>query len=104
VDRCLGLLHTDGTADRLREQSDSGYTAEKFHALHTAFSLECYPRSSAGALAKSLPVVANGDLLRSENAANTLPRILGVRVAGEKQSMAVPEMDGRDGTIRATEA
>jgi hypothetical protein len=89
---------------REQDECESGYTSNYLHALHTTFSLECYPRSSAGALAKSLPVVANGDLLRSENAANTLPRILGVRVAGEKQSMAVPEMDGRDGTIRATEA
>jgi hypothetical protein len=89
---------------KAHEECESGYTSNYLDALHTTFSLECYPRSSAGALAKSLPVVANGDLLRSENAANTLPRILGVRVAGEKQSMAVPEMDGRDGTIRATEA
>jgi hypothetical protein len=89
---------------KAHEQYESGYTSNYLHALHFTFSLECYPRSSAGALAKSLPVVANGDLLRSQNAANTLPRILGVRVAGEKQSMAVPEMDGRDGTIRATEA
>ena len=86
------------------ERCESGYTSNYLHALHATFSLECYPRSSTGALAKPLPVVANGDLLRSQNAANTFHRILGVRVAGEKQFMAVPEVDGRDGTIRATEA
>lgn len=86
------------------EQCDSGYTSDNLHALHATFSLECYPRSSTGTLAKPLPVVANGDLLRSQNAANTFHRVLGVRVAGEKQFMAVPEVDGRDGTIRATAA
>ena len=87
-----------------QEQCESGYTSDNLHALHATFSLECYPRSPTGALAKSLPVVENGDLLRSQNAANTLPGILGVRVAGAKQFMAVPEVDGRDGTLRATAA
>ncbi len=51
-------------------------------------------------MAQSLPIVEDGDLLRGQDAADPLSRILGLRVAGAQQSLAFSEMDARDGALR----
>jgi len=55
--------------------------------------------SSPCSLAKSLSFVAHGNLLRSENDADWIYRILGIYVAGAPQSLAIFEVDRRDGTL-----
>src|SRR5216684_1235664 len=63
------------------------------HALPCPFSVERDQRPPAGAVAKSLPVVAHRDLLRSKDEADRLPGVLGIHVAGTRQSLALPQMD-----------
>ena len=59
------------------------------HALPCPFSLERDQRPPAGAVAKPLPLVAHRDLLRSEDDADRLPGVLGIHVAGARQSLAL---------------
>src|SRR5467141_2569311 len=69
------------------------------NALPCAFSVERDQRPPAGAMAKSLLVVAHRDLLRSKDDADRLPGVLGIHVAGTRQSLALPQMDRCDGTV-----
>src|SRR5260370_39543471 len=57
------------------------------HALPCPFSLERDQRPPAGAVAKSLPLVAHRDLLRREDDADRLPGALGIHVARSWQSL-----------------
>src|SRR4029077_2541279 len=73
------------------------------HALHASISMERNPRTSPRPVAQPLPLVASRDLLRGQDAADRLSRILGVHVAGAQQSLAISEMDGRNRTLRASQ-
>jgi hypothetical protein len=57
---------------------------QKAHALYSSLSLERNPRASAGAVAQPISAVANGNLLRRQDAADPLPGVLGIRLEGEK--------------------
>ena len=48
--------------------------------------------------------MASRDLLRSENATDRIPGILGVRSKRTKASLAVSTVDGGDGTTRPSQA
>jgi hypothetical protein len=63
-------------------------------ALHAPLHVECYTRTPRDAVAQSLLVMENRDLLRGQNAADRFPGILGVLVARTYKPMAIPEMDG----------
>src|SRR5258708_32856454 len=67
------------------------------HALPCPFSVERDQRPPAGAVAKSLPVVAHRDLLRSKDDTDRLPGVLGIHVAGTRQSLALSQIDRGDG-------
>jgi len=74
------------------------------YAPFAPFSLERHERPSAGSLAKSLSFVAHRDLLRRQDDADRFPGVLGISVAGAHQSVALFEVDGRDGALRSPQA
>src|SRR5215471_8788532 len=73
------------------------------HALHLTFHLERHPRTPARALAQPVPAVAHGDLLRREDAADPLHRVLGLYVARALEPVAISEVVGGNGTLRAAQ-
>jgi len=75
------------------------YTRTNSDAVHSSISVERNPRTSPHAMAQPISALASGDLLRGKDATNRLSRLLGVHVAGAQQSLAIPEMDGWDGTL-----
>src|SRR5712692_8827628 len=76
----------------------------KLHALHAQISVERDSRTSPYALAQPLSALAGRDLLRCKDAADRFSGILGIRMAGAQQSLAISEMDGGDGTLRPPQA
>ena len=74
------------------------------NALHVAIHVERHARTSSDTVAKSVPVVANRNLLRREDAANRLSGILGISLARAQKPLAFPQMDWRDGTLRKARA
>ena len=71
-----------------------------FHALHAPISMERDPRAPLYSVAQSLPVMANRDLLWSEDAADRSSGVLGIYLAGAEESMAFSEVDCGDGALR----
>lgn len=55
-------------------------------------------------MAQPLPALAHGNLFRLEDGQDRLCGILGVHGTGKKTATPLPEMDGGDGQLRATEA
>ena len=74
--------------------------SNKNYALHAPISLECHSWASSDTVAQSLSAVAHRDLLRCQNAADRVHRILGIYVARTPESLAFFEMDWRDGALR----
>jgi hypothetical protein len=69
-------------------------------ALRHSISMERNPRAPACALAQSLSAVANGNLHRGQDAADSFHRILGVHLAGKSASVAFSEVDWGNGEVR----
>jgi hypothetical protein len=55
-------------------------------------------------VAKSVPALANRDLLRGEDGQGRFPGVLGVFVPGAKGTGAIFEVDGENGSVRQAEA
>src|SRR4029077_6036241 len=69
-------------------------------AADAALSLELHPRPPDCAVAQSLSSVADRDLHRGQDDPDWIPGILGILVDGANQPVAVPEVDGGDGSLR----
>ena len=85
----------------------SGYLVvytEYSDARTSTIFLERNPRTSLCPVAQPLPALAHGNLFRPEDGQDWLCRILGVHGAGEEAASPLPEVDGRDGQLRAAEA
>jgi hypothetical protein len=48
--------------------------------------------------------MAHRDILRSEDDANRISGVLGISVAGARESVAISKVDRRDGSLRSPEA
>src|ERR1700680_1583048 len=55
-------------------------------------------------MAKSLPAVANRNLLRGEDATDRTPGVLGIHLAGAQEFVAFSEMDSGNGALRPSQA
>jgi hypothetical protein len=55
-------------------------------------------------MAQPLPALAHGNLFRTEDGQDRLCGVLGIHAAGKKTAPALPEVDFRDGQLRAAEA
>src|SRR5579872_7050635 len=71
------------------------------NVFHAAIHLAGQPRPSPGAVAQPLPALAHGNLQRRQNAADRLPGVLGLHVAGTAQPEAFFGVDYGDGTLCA---
>src|SRR5262245_8700560 len=69
------------------------------HALHASIYVECDVRTSFHAVAQSILTLADRNLLRCKDAANRLSRILGISLARAPKSLALSQMDRRDGAL-----
>src|SRR6266550_8167161 len=72
----------------------------KRHALHSAILVERNSRAPPHPVAQPLSAVADRNVLWREDAADRFPGILGIRVAGTPQSLALSKMDSRNGPLR----
>jgi hypothetical protein len=54
-------------------------------------------------VAQPLPALAHGNLFRPEDGQDWLCGVLGIHGAGKKTASPIPEVDGRDGQLRAAE-
>jgi hypothetical protein len=66
--------------------------------------VEFDPGPPSRALAQPIPAVAHRNLLRRQDAANWISGILGVSLAGTRQSLEILEVDVRDAAARASSA
>jgi hypothetical protein len=66
--------------------------------------MERHPRASSRAVAKSLPAVANRNLLRRKNATNRTVGVLGIYLARTQEFMALSKVDSGNGTLRPSQA
>jgi hypothetical protein len=64
------------------------------YALHAAISVERDARAPFGPVAKSIPALANRNLLWRQDAGDWIPGVLGIHVARAQKSMAISKMDG----------
>lgn len=55
-------------------------------------------------MAQPLSALAHGDLFRPQDGQDRVCRILGIHGARKKTTAPIPEMDGRDGQLRAAKA
>src|SRR5579885_2554749 len=55
-------------------------------------------------MAKSVPSLADRDLHRIQDEADRIPGVLGIHVARTQRTVALPEVDGRDGTLCPSQA
>ena len=74
------------------------------HALHFSFSLECHQGSSSHPVAQSIPALAHRDLYGREDDADRFSGVLAFHLAGAPPSVAILEVDWRDGAVRASES
>jgi hypothetical protein len=74
------------------------------HALHFSFSLECHQGSPSHSVAESIPALAHRDLYGREDDADRFSRVLAFHLAGASPSVAILEVDWRDGAVRASES
>jgi hypothetical protein len=74
------------------------------HALHFSFSLECHQGSPSHPVAQSIPALAHRDLYGREDDADRLSGVLAFHLAGAPPSVAILEVDWRDGAVRASES
>ena len=72
--------------------------------VHAPLPLERDSRPPPCSLAQPVSSLARGDLLRSENAADWIPGVLGIRPARTKAPLAISKVDGGDGTPRPSQA
>src|SRR5579872_3587910 len=66
--------------------------------------MERHPRTSSRAMAKSLPAVANRNLLRRKNATDRTVGVLGIYLARTQEFMALPKVDSGNGALRPSQA
>ena len=78
--------------DSILASGKPGY--DGLNALHAAICVERNPRAQVGAVAQSVLVVADGDLLRGEDAADRVSGVLGVSMARTSPPVAISEVDG----------
>src|SRR5258708_4271322 len=74
------------------------------HARTLTIPMELNSRASLCSVAQPLPALAHGNLFRPEDGQDWLCGVLGVHGAREKTTAPLPEMDRRDGQLRATQA
>jgi hypothetical protein len=74
------------------------------HALHFSFSLECHQGSPSHPVAQSIPALAHRDLYGREDDADRFSGVLAFHLAGAPPSVAILEVDWRDGAVRASES
>ena len=74
------------------------------HALHFSFSLECHQGSPFHPVAQSIPALAHRDLYGREDDADRFSGVLAFHLAGAPPSVAILEVDWRDGAVRASES
>jgi hypothetical protein len=67
--------------------------------LHSPLSMERDPRAPLYSVAKSLPSMANRNILWSEDAADRSSGILGIHLAGAQKFMAFSEVDRGNGAL-----
>src|ERR1017187_6238821 len=73
-------------------------------AQNPAFSVERHPRPSSGPLAQPLLALAHRNLHRHQDAKHRVSGVLRVHLARTQGTGALPEVDGRDGALRARQA
>src|SRR5262245_31707556 len=73
------------------------------HAPNPAVSLERHQGPPPHAMAQSLLAVAYRDLHGRQDDADWIFGILGIYLAGTRESMALFEVDRRDGTLRSSQ-
>src|SRR2546421_4936121 len=71
----------------------------KRHELHSAILVERNSRAPPHPVAQPLSAVADRNVLWREDAADRFPGILGIRVAGTPQSLALSKMDSGNGPL-----
>ena len=74
------------------------------HARTLTILLELNPWSSLCPVAQPLPALAHGNLFRPEDGQDRICGVLGIHATGKKTATALPEVDFRDGQLRAAEA
>ena len=79
-----------------------GGVVREYDAADAAVSLEFDSWAPDCSLAQSLFAVADRDLYGREDDADWIPGILGILVDGARQPVAVSEVDGGDGSVRAS--
>src|SRR5262245_30914435 len=73
------------------------------HAQRPSLPLERHTGPSLHALAKSLSSLEDRDLHGRQDDADRIPGVLGVQLARAQESVAVPEVDRRDGAVCASQ-
>lgn len=72
----------------------AAYTENDFqHVAHSPIHVERDSRPSPGAVAQPVPALADRDLLRRQDDADRVFRVLGIPVAGAQAALALPRVD-----------
>lgn len=87
-----------------RHRRKAPFVVMMARALHAPLPLERDQGPSPGSVAEPLSFVADRDLHRRENDADRLSGVLGVRVAGAGESLALSQVDERHGALCAPQA
>src|ERR1700745_4461596 len=74
------------------------------HALHFSLSLECHQGPPSHPVAQSIPALAHRDLYGREDDSDRFSGVLAFHLAGAHPSVAILEMDWRDGAVRESES
>jgi|SRR5580704_3947052 len=74
------------------------------HALHAPLLVECHPRAPPHPLAQPLSIMENRNLHRREDAPDRSAGILGIYLAGAQTTLALPEVDRRNGALRPSQS
>jgi hypothetical protein len=73
------------------------------HAQQDPLLVECYPGTPTDSLAKPISSLAHRDLYRCKDEADRFSGVLGIHVARTPRTLALPAVDGRDGTLGTSE-
>ena len=71
------------------------------HAKRATLHLERHPGTSPHSLAQPVLALAHRDLHRRQDDTYRLSRVLGIPLAGASPTLALPEVDGRNGSLRS---
>ena len=72
------------------------------YAKCAALCLECNPWASSNTLAQPVPALADRDLYRCQDDSDRVPGVLGISLAGAPSTVAIPQVDRGNGTLRSS--